>query len=150
MKVILLEDIKGVGKKNDVLEVKDGYAKNFLFKQKKALIANDANLQKLKSKLESKEFEKDKQREKSEQLAVELTKITLKVEATVGENDRLFGTITTSDISEQLKKQQNIDIEKRNIVLEDKVQTPGIYTATIKLYEGITTKLKILVKGIRK
>lgn len=150
MKVILLEDIKGVGAKDEVLEVKDGYAKNFLFKQNKAVLANEANLQKLKGKLQSREFEKGKQREKAEQLSVDLSKMTIKIEAPVGENDKLFGTITTADISEQLKKQENIDVDKRNINLEEKVQTPGIYLVTIKLYEGITTKLKVLVKGVKK
>ena len=150
MKVILLEDIKGVGRKNDVLDVKDGYAKNFLFRQNKAVIANDANLQKLQGQIQSKEFEKGKQREKAEQLSTDLAKMTIKIEAVVGENDKLFGTITTADISTALKTQENIDIDKKNISLEDKVQTPGVYIATIKLYEGINTKLKVLVKGIKK
>lgn len=150
MKVILLEDIKGVGKKDDILDVKDGYAKNFLFKQGKAIIANEDNLQRLKGKLQSEKFGKEKLREKSEQLSKDLAKMTIKIEVIVGENDRLFGTITTADIANELKMQENIDIDKKNINLEDKVQTPGVYIATIKLYEGITTKLKVLVKGIKK
>ena len=150
MKVILLEDIKGVGKKDQVIDVKDGYAKNFLFKQKKAVLADNANLQELESKLNSQEFDKEKQREKAEKLSKELAKITIKIEAVVGENDKLFGTITNSEISEELKKQQNIEIEKKNIIIEDKVQTPGVYLVNIKLYEGITTKLKVLVKGVKK
>lgn len=150
MKVILLEDIKGVGKKDQVIDVKDGYAKNFLFKQKKAVLADNANLQELESKLNSQEFDKEKQREKAEKLSKELAKITIKIEAVVGENDKLFGTITNSEISEELKKQQNIEIEKKNIIIEDKVQTPGVYLVNIKLYEGIITKLKVLVKGVKK
>lgn len=150
MKVILLEDIKGVGKKDEVVNVKDGYAKNFLFRQNKAIIANDSNLSKLKSKLDSQEFDKEKQREKAKELEKDLKLMTVKIERTVGENDKLFGTITTADISEALKTQENIDIDKKNISLDDKVQTPGVYLANIKLYEGITTKLKVLVKGIKK
>ena len=150
MKVILLEDIRGVGKKDEVIEVKDGYAKNFLFKQNKAVIADQQNLQSLDSKLKAREFDIEKQREEAERLSKELAKVTIKLEATVGENDKLFGTITTGEISEELEKQQNVKIDKRNIILEDKVQTPGVYLVTIKLYEGITTKLKVLVKGIRK
>lgn len=150
MKVILLEDIRGVGKKDEVIEVKDGYAKNFLFKQNKAVIADQQNLQSLDSKLKAREFDIEKQREEAERLSKELSKVTIKLEATVGENDKLFGTITTGEISEELEKQQNVKIDKRNIILEDKVQTPGVYLVTIKLYEGITTKLKVLVKGIRK
>lgn len=150
MKVILLEDIRGVGKKDEVIEVKDGYAKNFLFKQNKAIIADQQNLQSLDSKLKAREFDIEKQREEAERLSKELSKVTIKLEATVGENDKLFGTITTGEISEELEKQQNVKIDKRNIILEDKVQTPGVYLVTIKLYEGITTKLKVLVKGIRK
>ncbi len=79
-----------------------------------------------------------------------MAKITIKIEAVVGENDKLFGTITNSEISEELKKQQNIEIEKKNIIIEDKVQTPGVYLVNIKLYEGIITKLKVLVKGVKK
>ena len=150
MKVILLEDIKGLGKKDEVVNVKDGYAKNFLFRQNKAIIANDTNLSKLKSKLDSQEFDKEKQREKAKELEKDLKLMTVKIERTVGENDKLFGTITTADISEALKIQENIDIDKKNISLDDKVQTPGVYLANIKLYEGITTKLKVLVKGIKK
>lgn len=150
MKVILLEDIRGVGKKDEVIEVKDGYAKNFLFKQNKAIIADQQNLQSLDSKLKAREFDIEKQREEAERLSKELSKVTIKLEATVGENDKLFGTITTGEISEELEKQQNVKIDKRNIILEDKVQTPGVYLVTVKLYEGITTKLKVLVKGIRK
>lgn len=150
MKVILLEDIKGVGKKDHVIDVKDGYAKNFLFKQRKAVIADNENLNKLKLKLEKREFDLEKQREKAKELEKILNSITIKIERTVGENDKLFGTITTADISDALKTQENIEIEKKNIILEDKVQTPGMYLAIIKLYEGITVKLKILVKGIKK
>lgn len=150
MKVILLEDIKGVGKKDHVIDVKDGYAKNFLFKQRKAVIADNENLNKLKLKLEKREFDLEKQREKAKELEKILNNITIKIERIVGENDKLFGTITTADISDALKTQENIEIEKKNIILEDKVQTPGMYLAIIKLYEGITVKLKILVKGIKK
>ena len=150
MKVILLEDIKGVGKKDDILDVKDGYAKNFLFSQNKAIIANEDNLQKLKGKIQSKEFGKEKLKEKAEKLSKDLAKMTIKIEAVVGENDKLFGTITTADISNELKKQENIEIDRKNINLETKIQTPGVYVAKIKLYEGVTTKLRILVKGIKK
>ncbi len=150
MKVILLEDIKGVGRKDEVIDVKTGYATNFLFKQNKAVVANNENLQKLESKLKSREFDIEKQREEAEELSKSLAKMTVKVEATVGENDKLFGTITTAEISEELKKQANVDIEKKNITINDKIQTPGVYLVNIKLYEGITTKLKVLVKGIRK
>lgn len=150
MKVILLEDIKGVGKKDQVIDVKDGYAKNFLFKQNKAVIANDENLNKLKGKLDKRAFDKEKQREEAKRLEKDLKLKTIKIEKAVGENDKLFGTITTAEISEALKTQENIDIDKKNIILEDKVQTPGVYLVNIKLYEGITTKLKVLVKGIKK
>lgn len=142
MKVILLNDIKGVGKKDQVIEASDGYARNFLFPKKLAVEANNANMSKLKAKQESNQFRKDTEKKEAEELAKKLKGIMLKIKVKAGENGKIFGGVTSKEISEGLKKDYNIDIEKKKIVT-DTVKTLGTITVDIKLYEGVIGKLKV-------
>ena len=143
MKVILLADIKGVGKKDQVMEASDGYARNYLLPKKLAVEANTENMSKLKSRNESKQFKKDTEKAKAEEIAKKLKGIMLKVQVKAGENGKIFGGVTAKEISEGLKKQYNIEVDKKKIMLNETINTIGTFTIDIKLYEGVIGKLKI-------
>ena len=143
MKVILLSDIKGVGKKDQVIEASDGYARNFLFPKKLAVEANNANMSKLKAKQESKQFRKDNEKREAEELARKLKGIMLKIRVKAGENGKIFGGVTSKEISEGLKREYNIEIDKKKINLTDTVKTLGTILVDIRLYEGVIGKLKV-------
>ena len=113
MKVILLNDIKGVGKKDQIIEASDGYARNYLFPKKLALEANNENMSKLKARQDSNQFKKDVQKKEAESLAVKLKGIMLKIKVKAGENGKIFGGVTSKEISDGLKKDYQIDIDKK-------------------------------------
>ena len=141
MKVILLENIKGVGKKDEIINASDGYARNFLFPKKLALEANNENLAKLKAKQASNDYRKDVEKQEAMKMAEKLKGILLKVKA--GENGKIFGGVTAKEISDELKKQYNFDIDKKKIEIKDTIKTLGTITINIKLYEGIIGNLKV-------
>ena len=143
MKVILLGDIKGVGKKHQVIEASDGYARNFLFPKKLAVEANNENMSKLKSKQESNKFRKDTEKKEAEELAKKLTGIMLKIKVRAGENGKIFGGVTGKEISEGFNKDYKIEIDKKKIILSETIKTLGTVTVDVKLYEGVMGKLKV-------
>ena len=143
MRVILLSDIKGVGKKDQVIEASDGYARNFLFPKNLAVEANNANMSKLKAKQESKQFRKDNEKREAEELARKLKGIMLKIRVKAGENGKIFGGVTSKEISEGLKRDYNIEIDKKKINLTDTVKTLGTILVDIRLYEGVIGNLKV-------
>ena len=117
MKVILLDNIKGVGKKDEIINASDGYARNFLFPKKLAVEANNENMSKLKAKKQSEQYKKDVNKENAEKIAKKLDDITLTIKVKAGENGKIFGGVTSKEISEELKKQYKIDIDKKKIIL---------------------------------
>lgn len=143
MKVILLDNIKGVGKKDEIINSSDGYARNYLFPKKLAVEANNENLLKLKAKQNANEFKKAQEKEEAIQLSNKLKEITLKIKVKAGENGKIFGGVTAKEISENLKESYNIEIDKKKINIIDTIKTIGITTVDIKLYEGIIGKLKV-------
>ena len=143
MKVILLEDIKGVGKKDQIINANDGYARNYLFPKKLAVEANTGNLANLKAKQESNQYRKDMQKEEATKIALKLKDITLQIKVKAGENGKIFGGVTAKEISENLKAQYKIEIDKKKIILSDTIKTLGTTIVDIKLYEGIIGKLKV-------
>ena len=143
MKVILLGDITGVGKKDQVIEASDGYARNFLFPKKLAVEANNENMSKLKSKQESNKFRKDTEKKEAEELSKKLKGIMLKIKVRAGENGKIFGGVTGKEIAEGLKKDYKIDIDKKKIMLSETIKTLGTVTVDIKLYEGVIGKLRV-------
>lgn len=147
MKVILLENIKGVGKKDEVINASDGYARNFLFPKNLAVEANNANLSKLKSKQESNQYRKDQEKQAAQELKNKLSKIMLQIQVKAGENGKIFGGVTAKEISENLKKQYNIDIDKKKIILTDTIKTLGVFNIEAKLYEGIIGVIKVDVRS---
>lgn len=147
MKVILKADIKGVGKKNEVINASDGYARNFLFPKNLAVEANAENMSKLQAQKDATQFRKDTEKEEAKKLADKLTKIMVRVEVKVGENGKIFGGVSAKDIAENLEKQHNIKIDKKKIDLKEPIKALGIYNVDVKLYEGVLGKIKVDVRG---
>lgn len=147
MKVILLENVKGVGKKDEIINANDGYARNFLFPKNLAIEANSTNLSKLKSKQDSASFKKSEEKKIAEEMKEKLSKIVLKINVKAGENGKIFGGVTAKEISEQLKKQYNYNIDKKKIDIKETIKTIGMFTIDLKLFEGVVGKLKIHIIG---
>ncbi len=143
MKVILKADIKGVGKKDQIINASDGYARNFLFPKNLAVEANKENMSKLKAKQDSNAFKKSQEKEEAKKIAEKLSKIQLKIPVKSGENGKIFGGVSAKEIAELLKENYKIEIDKKKIELKETIKTLGARTIQIKLYEGITGNLKI-------
>lgn len=144
MKVILLKDIKSVGKKGDVVNAADGYARNFLFPRQLAQEATDSNMHILNKKNETERKKKTSEIEEAQKNANELKDKVVKIIGKAGENGKLFGAITNKDIATALNKQYNLDIDKKKIVT-DTIKLLGTYEVEIKVYPEISTKIKVLV-----
>ena len=147
MKVILLDNIKGVGKKDEIINASDGYARNFLLPRKLAVEANNENLAKLKAKQSANDYRKDVEKQEAKKMAEKLKGILLKVRVKAGENGKIFGGVTAKEISEQLEKQYGFKVEKKKIELKETIKTIGIFNIDLKLYEGVSGKLKVHVIG---
>ena len=147
MKVILKENIKGVGKKDQIINASDGYARNYLFPKNLAVEANNANMSKLKAKNDSAQYKKDQEKEEAKQIAEKLKKITIKVEVRAGENGKIFGGVSSKEIAENLEAQHKIKIDKKKINLKETIKTLGFHNVEIKLYEGDIGTAKIDVIG---
>lgn len=143
MKVILKADIKGVGKKDQIINASDGYARNFLFPKNLAVEANTENMSKLKAKQDSNAFKKSQEKEEAEKIAEKLSKILLKIKVKSGANGKIFGGISSKEIAENLEKQYQIKIDKKKIELKDTIKTLGTVNVEIKLFEGVIGKIKI-------
>ena len=146
MKVILLKDVKGTGKKGEVKEVSDGYARNFVIKKGVAVEASQANMKELDEKEKSKERKALIEYEEAVLLGKQMEEINIQIEVKAGEGGRLFGSITSKEIAEQLKKQKNLDIDKRKILMDEPIRTLGSTFVEIKLHQKVTTKIRVDVK----
>ena len=147
MKVILKADIKGVGKKNEVINASDGYVRNFLFPKNLAVEANAENLSKLQAQKDSTQYKKDLEKEEAKKIAEKMKNIMVRINVKTGENGKIFGGVSTKDIAENLEEQHNIKIEKKKIDLKETIKTLGVHIVDIKLYEGVIGKIKIDVRG---
>ncbi len=145
MKVLLLADVKGQGKKDQIVEVSDGYARNFLFPKKLAVVADAKVMSEAKSKEESKQFKLKEEKAAAKALADKLSALTVKISASCGGDGRLYGSITSKDIAEKLAEQHKIDIDKRKLVLQDNIKSLGTYEVDVKVYPEISAKLKVSV-----
>ena len=146
MKVILLKDIKGTGKKGDVKEVSDGYARNFLFPKKLAVTADNTALKELNEKNKSQEIKAQKEYEAAVELGKKMEELNVVIYAKAGDGGRLFGSITSKDIAEQIKKQHNIEVDKRKITLDEPIRVLGSRFVDIKIHQKVTTRLRVDVK----
>lgn len=145
MKVILMEDVKALGKKGDVKEVSDGYARNFLFKKNLALEATKQNMDRL-------ELQNQKRAEKAAQdladakaLGEKLAKVTVTLKAKTGGGEKLFGSVTNKEIADAVNEQLNVNIDKRKIEIKDPIKTLGVYTVTAKLHAKVHQEFKVNV-----
>ena len=145
MKVILKEDIKGVGKKDQIINANDGYARNYLFPKNLAVPADKGNLTNLQSKKTSEEHRKELERESAKETAKKIEDITLKLPVKSGENGKVFGSITAKEIAENLEKQYKITVDKKKINLQEPIKNLGTFNIEIKLYDGVIAKLKVNV-----
>lgn len=145
MKVILLQDIKGTGKKDQIINVSDGFAKNYLFVKNLALEANTDNLNKLNSKKAKEQKQKAEELETAKKLAEELQKLTVKISVKAGENGKVFGGITSAQIAEKLEEQHKIKLDKKKISLSEPIKTIGRKLVDVKLYEGVSAKLAVYI-----
>lgn len=143
MKVILKTDIKGVGKKDQVINASDGYARNFLFPKNLAVEANAENMSKLKAKQDSNAFKKSQEKEEAQKVADKLSKILVKIKVKSGANGKIFGGVSSKEIAENLERQYQIKVDKKKIDLKETIKTLGIFTIDIKLFEGVIGKVKI-------
>lgn len=148
MKVILNQDVKGLGKKLDKVEVNEGYARNFLLPRKIAKLADNASESEANSKKQAIQFKKDTDRENAENLKAKIEKAVIEFRLKLGDSNKLFGSVTNKEIKEKLHEVLKINIDKKKIELDTLIKTPGMYTASIKLYEGVIAKLKVRVVGI--
>ena len=145
MKVIFIKDLKGQGKAGEEKNISDGYAKNFLIPRGYAVEATNANLNDLKGKKESLDYKKEKEIENANNIKSQIEKIKLTVTAKAGEGGKLFGKVTSKEIADELKNKFNINIDKKKFVLPDGIKSIGICDITVKLYPGISAKLKVEV-----
>jgi large subunit ribosomal protein L9 len=145
MKVILTQDVKGQGKKNQIVDVSDGYARNFLLPKKLAVPADASAVNDIKNKEASKQHKIDVEKQQAEQIAEKLKTITVKFEYAAGPDKRLYGSVTSKDIADALKKDHGIDIDKRKITVKETIKSFGSFTADVKLFTDVSGKINILV-----
>ena len=145
MKVLLLADVKGQGKKDQIVEVSDGYARNFLFPKKLAVAADNKVMSEAKSKEEAKQFKLKEEKAAAKALAEKLATLTVKITASSGADGRLYGSVTSKDIAEALLKQHKIELDKRKLVLSENIKSYGTYEIEVKVYPEISAKMKVSV-----
>jgi len=147
MKVILKENVKSIGKKDEIVNVSDGYARNFLFPKNLAVEANTSNLAKLKTKKDSENFKKNQEKEEAKVLAEKMEKVRLHFKVKTGENGKVFGGVSSKEIAEKLEKEYNFKVDKKKIELKETIKTLGITKVNVKLYEGVIAVLNVEVLG---
>lgn len=144
MKVIFLQDVKGKGKKGEVKDVSEGYARNYLLKNNLAIEANKGNLKTLEKKQESEDKRKEEELEEAIQLKEELEKLSIELKAKSGEGGRLFGAVTNKQIAEYLKKKK-INIDRRKIEMNEPIRSLGYTNVDVKLHPKVTAIIKVHV-----
>ena len=145
MKVVFLADVKGQGKKDQVKEVSDGYARNILLPKGLAAVADAKVMNEIKNREASKQHKIDVERADAKATADKLTKLTVKITAQAGADGKLYGSVTAKDIAEALEKQFGIVIDKRKLSLSDPIRTYGVYSLDVKLYSDVSGKVNVSV-----
>ena len=145
MKVILQQDVKGQGKRGQLVNVSDGYARNFLFPRKLAKEANAQAMNELKSAEAAREYKIKTETENAQKNAGALSGKTLKIYAKPGQAGRIFGSVTAKEIAEEIKKQFGIEVDKRKVVLPMDIKAFGTYNFDVKFYGGITASMSVAV-----
>ena len=145
MKVILLCDVKGQGKKDQIVDVSDGYARNFLFPQKKAVPADAKATNELKNKEESKQFKINEDRKAAQALADKINNVEIEIIMGHGADGRLYGSVTAKDIAEQLKAKLGVDVDKRKIMMKESIRAYGKHDVQIKVHPEVVAKFVVYV-----
>lgn len=148
MQVILTQDVKGQGKKGQMVNVSDGYARNFLFPKKLAEPATKSNINVLKGKQESLEYKKKVELEEANAIADKMKEIKVVLKAKAGDNGKLFGSVTSKDVAEALTSQHHIKLDKKKFVMPDGIKSLGTTIVDVKIYTGVTGKLSVVVEQL--
>jgi large subunit ribosomal protein L9 len=149
MKVVLLQDVKNLGKKEQLVNVSDGYARNYLFPRKLAAEATSGKLKELEEKKNAEMIKKDKEKQAAKELADKLGKLEVNFKVKAGENGKLFGSITSKDVADAIKSQHKTEIDKKKIVLHDAIKALGTYKVEIKVYPEISALINVKVEEQR-
>lgn len=145
MKVILLQDVKGTGKKDDIVNVSDGYGRNYLLPRKLAIEASAQAMNDIGNRERAKEHRLSEEKKAAEAVAKKLSGTTVKIFAKAGFSGKLFGSITSKEVAETISKQAGTEIDKRKVAIASDIKTFGTYECEVKLYAGISAKLYVLV-----
>lgn len=146
MKVILLQDVKAQGKKGDLINVSDGYARNFLFPKKLAIEADKGALADLKNKEEARLYKIEQEKKQAQEVALKLQSVQVIIKASAGADGRFYGAVTAKEVAEQLQAQHGIVVDRRKIQM-DAIKAFGSYTLDVKLYTDVAGKINLLVKN---
>ena len=145
MKVILLKDVKGQGRQGDIVDLSDGYVRNYLLPQKLARIATDSSINDARTKMAAQSHQKQMEEAEAREYAKKLSELSVTVHAKRGQGGRLFGSIGPGDVADALEKEHGIQIDKKKIVLKDHIKECGQYTVSLKLYANVSASLKVTV-----
>ncbi|NTV88898.1 MAG: 50S ribosomal protein L9 [Clostridiales bacterium] len=145
MKVILKQDVKGLGKKENMLEVSDGYARNFLFPKGLAVEASATNINVMKTRNDAEKSKKDRELAHAKELAAKIKEVTVEIRTKAGENGKLFGSITSKDIADKLKSDFGLEVDKKKITMHDAIKSLGTTEVEIKLYPEVSAKLSVKI-----
>lgn len=148
MKVILEQDVKKLGKKGDVIEVSEGYARNYLIPRKLAIPGTEANLNVIKHQKAAEARKAQQILDEARVMASQLGKVDVKLAVKIGEGGRVFGSITSKDIQEALLAQYGVDVDKRKIEIKDNIKATGVYDVTLKLHPEVSAKIKVTVAAL--
>ena len=148
MKVVLNKDVKGVGKKLQVVAVSEGYARNFLLPKKLAVIADNKNINEAQGKISAQKYKKQTELQQANENKKIIENGFIEFKHKFGEGSKLYGSVTEKDIADKIKEKFNIEISKKKITISDPIKNLGTYTVNVKLYEGVIAKLKITVVGM--
>ena len=145
MKAVLLKDVSSLGKKGDIVNVSDGYARNFLFPKKLAVEAGAQVMSELKSRDEAKKYPIEVDTENAKLAATKLEGVVVKIKAQAGADGKLYGAVTSKDVAEQLAAQHGIEVDKRKISIPEPIKAFGAYSLDVKLYSDVSGKINIVV-----
>ena len=150
MKVVLLKDVKNIGKRDDIVTVSDGYARNFLFPQKLAAEATPGTLKEIERKRAAQDAREAERRAEAEAKAALLKNKIVTLEVKCGDKGRLYGSVTAAEVAEALEKQHGIQVDRRKLDIGDPIREVGVREITVWLYSGVTTPMKLNVEPIKK
>lgn len=145
MKVILLADVKGQGKKDQMIEVSDGYARNFLLPRKLAVVADNQAVNEMKNKEASRLHKIETERAEAQKIAEKLTAVQLTFAVGAGADGHLYGSVTAKDIAEKLQKEHGVTVDKRKIAMNESIKAYGAYELDVRLYTDVTGKINVIV-----